>query len=100
MEGTSLAPAANLSVEEAAPSETPWQLTWRQLRKNRFAMSGGVILIALYTMAILANFLSPYPITERSDLVYQPPSPVVFRDANGKFSLAPHTERMDLDVDS
>ncbi len=84
--------------EDDAASETPWQLTWRQLRKNRFAMAGGGILITLYSLAILANFLSPYPITERSERVYQPPSPLVFRDSRGAFSLSPHTQRMDLDT--
>ena len=97
---TSVSPASDLTIEDDAPSETPWQLTWRQLRKNRFAMAGGIIVIALYTMAIFGNFLSPYPITERSDQVYQPPSPIVFHDARGRFSLLPHTERMDLDVDT
>jgi len=83
-----------------APSETPWQLTWRQLRKNRFAIAGGIILIFLYTVAILANFLSPYSITEQADQVYQPPSPVEFKDAKGNFSLLPYTKKLDLDVES
>ena len=83
-----------------APSETPIQLTWRQLRKNRFAMAGGVVLILLYGMAILGNFLSPYSMTERSNLVYQPPSPIRFHNALGEFSLRPHTERLALDVNT
>ena len=86
-----------LPIEDEQASQTPWQLAWRQLRKNRFALTGAVILALLYTMAILANFLSPYPITQRSEQVYQPPSPVVFHDARGQFSAAPHTERMQLD---
>jgi peptide/nickel transport system permease protein len=91
------APAAKLLSEEDAASETSWQLMWRQLRKNRFAMTGGAILIVLYTMAILANFLSPFPIMERSGQVYQPPSPIVFHDARGAFSLLPYTRRLELD---
>lgn len=85
---------------EEAPSETPWQLMWRQLRKNRFAMGGGIILILLYSMAILANFLSPYSITERSNLVYQPPSPIHFHNTQGGFSLRPYSARMVLDVNT
>jgi peptide/nickel transport system permease protein len=81
-----------------SPSETPWQLTWRQLRKNRFAMAGGVILILLYGSALLGNFLSPYSITERSNQVYQPPSPIRFHDASGGFSIRPYTETLVLDV--
>jgi len=63
-------------------------------------MVAGAVVILLYLMAILANFLSPYPMTERSDRVYQPPSPIVFHDARGRFSLLPHTERLDLDIES
>ena len=93
-----LNPAMDLTAEDDAASETPWQLTWRQLRKNRFAMGGGAILIVLYSMAILANFLSPYPITERSEQVYQPPSSIVFHDDRGAFTLLPHTELQRLDT--
>ncbi len=93
---TNLDTEALLALEEA-PSETPFQLAWRQLRKNRFAVAGGVILIFLYSAAILANFLSPYAMTERSDRVYQPPSPVLFHDGEGHFSLRPYTARLDLD---
>ena len=98
MTALSTASPEELPDQEEAPSETPWQMTWRQLRKNRFAMAGGVILILLYSMAILANFLSPYPITEITERVYQPPSPIVFHDAKGSFSIVPHTERMDLNI--
>lgn len=92
------APSPHLLEEDDAPSETPWKLTWRQLRKNRFAMAGGIILIGLYLMAILAGFLAPYSITERSNLVYQPPSPIHFHSADGRLSIRPQTLRMEMDV--
>jgi peptide/nickel transport system permease protein len=98
MAASTAAPAAeDLLAEDDAPSETPWQLAWRQLRKNRFAMAGGAVLIVLYAAAIFASFLSPYSITERTDQVYQPPSPVVFHDSHGTFSLEPFTEKLALD---
>lgn len=94
---TTIAQSAILEEEEQ-PSDTPLSLAWRQLRKNRFAVFGGIVLILLYLMAIFANFLAPYPITKRTDQVYQPPSPIVFHDAQGRFSLWPHVERLDLDI--
>jgi len=84
--------------QEDAPSETPYQLAWRQLKKNRAAIAGGFVLILLYTMAILGNFLSPYSITETGSRVYQPPSPIRFHNAQGGFSLLPYTERLDVDI--
>src|SRR5439155_8391715 len=45
---------------------SPWQLFWQRLRRRRIAMVGGVILIVLYLMALLAGFIAPYSY-ERQD---------------------------------
>ena len=82
---------------EDGPSETPRQIAWRQLRKNKAAVFGLYVLVCLYASAVLANFLSPYPIEARSDRVFQPPSPVRFHNASGGFSLRPYTVRLELD---
>ena len=39
---------------------SPWQLFRRRLKQRRIAMVGGVILIVLYLMALLAGFVAPY----------------------------------------
>ena len=44
----------------SAASAGPWRILGRRLRKNRVAMTGGVLLILLYVTASLAGFLSPY----------------------------------------
>src|SRR5712671_114371 len=44
----------------------PWRLFWRRLRRQRIAMIGGIILIVLYTMSLLAGFIAPYSY-ERQD---------------------------------
>ncbi len=80
--------------DDQAPSETPWQLAWRQLRKNKAAIAGLITLICLYGCAILANFLSPYRMELRSDQVFQPPSPIRFHNADGGFSLRPYTTQL------
>ena len=69
---------------------SPGKLAWRQLRKNKLAMIGLWTLVALYSMAILAPFLSPYSAVnanpgERS-LTYHPPMKIRFRNAQGGFS--------------
>jgi peptide/nickel transport system permease protein len=79
------------TVESAGKSQTPRQLAWRQLRKNRFAMAGGAVVCLLYLMAILAEFVSPYPVALlRPSLYHHPPSPIVWHDAAGHFSLQPY----------
>jgi peptide/nickel transport system permease protein len=40
--------------------ESPWRIFWRRLRRQRVAMSGGIILIGLYVVALLAPFIAPY----------------------------------------
>src|SRR5690242_4316204 len=55
-------PAA--SVEPAMAS--PWQIFWQRLRRQRIALAGGVILILLYLVSILAGFIAPYSY-ERQD---------------------------------
>lgn len=69
---------------------TPLQLAWRQLRKHRVAIVGGVILAVMYTMALFADFLSPYSLdfTDRSKF-FHPPVVLRFLDAGGRFSLRP-----------
>lgn len=42
------------------PALSPWLLFWRRLKRRRIAMAGGVILIVLYAIAILAGFIAPY----------------------------------------
>ncbi len=47
-------------IEPERPRRGPWRLFWERLRKQRIAMIGGVILVVLYTLALLAGFVAPY----------------------------------------
>ena len=40
--------------------ESPWQIFWRRLRKQKIALVGGVIVIFLYLIALFAGFIAPY----------------------------------------
>jgi peptide/nickel transport system permease protein len=50
-------PTQNPNVQQPL---SPWQLFWRRLKRRRVAMAGGVILIGLYSIALLAGFFAPY----------------------------------------
>lgn len=44
-------------------SAGPLELAWRRFRRSKLGVAGGIILIALYTIALFAGFISPYEIT-------------------------------------
>ena len=72
------------AVQGATPtrvreSRTPLELAWRRFRRSRTGILGGVILILLYLIALLSQFLAPYSITRQYPAVYQPPQPLHFR---------------------
>ena len=71
-------------------SQSPWALFWRHLRRNRTAMTGGVILVVFYTLAFLAEFFAPYGMeTQNRALFYCPPTRPHIIDNEGKFHLRP-----------
>ncbi|HEU5297939.1 MAG TPA: ABC transporter permease [bacterium] len=82
----------SLSVAPAKPvaARTPLQLAWRQLRKHRVALIGGVILIIMYGMALFADVISPYSLDFNDrEKFYHPPTIPRFIDAQGRFHLRP-----------
>jgi len=70
--------------EEKFYLASQWQLMWWKFRRHKLAIVGGVILIALYILAILCEFLSPYISTTRFE-GYQdaPPTKIHFFE-NGR----------------
>jgi peptide/nickel transport system permease protein len=78
---------------DAKASLTPFQLAWRELRKNRWAMTGGFVLIGLYLMALFAPFIAPYDPIDKTPAEritrYHPPMKLRWVDTNGQFSLIP-----------
>jgi peptide/nickel transport system permease protein len=60
---------------------SPWQLFWQRLKRRRIAMFGGAVLIFLYSVAILAGFISPYDFQRQDrDRFFHPPTRPVFSD--------------------
>jgi peptide/nickel transport system permease protein len=53
-----------LTVKE----ESQWIVVWRRFRKHRLAVVGGIVLIFLLTISILAPFVAPYdPLQQNVD---------------------------------
>ncbi len=71
-------------------SQSPWALFWRYLFRNRMAMTGGIILIILYTLALFAGFFAPYGMeTQDLSLNYCSPTKIHFFDESGSFHIRP-----------
>jgi len=63
---------------EEIKGESQWVLVWRNFRRHKLAISGAVILLFLFAMAVFAPSLSPYD-PDEMDIKYsrgvpQPPS--------------------------
>jgi peptide/nickel transport system permease protein len=77
-------------LRESGMHESYFQLVWRRFRKSKAAIVGALLVVALVTLAVFADFFSPYPLQE-VDLnnAFIPPSTLHFVDAQGKFHLRP-----------
>ncbi len=66
--------AAPISAAETKAPLSPWQLFWLRLKRRKIAMVGGVILIVLYGVALLAGFIAPYSYQRQDrDRFFHPP---------------------------
>jgi peptide/nickel transport system permease protein len=58
---------------------TPSELAWRKVKKNKLAVVSLIVLIAMYTAAIFAQFLAPYDYRQQDPLAaYRPPMKLHF----------------------
>lgn len=77
----------SVAAADAPPSRSPMQIAWARLRRNRAAMTAGILLLILHTVVIFAEFFAPYPEgqTNRS-LFYLPPTKIHFFDEDGRLT--------------
>jgi len=71
------APVAPATVEQAPQTvyvASQWRLMWWKFKRHKLAMIGAVVVILLYLVAILAEFLAPAdPNLVASTYTYAPP---------------------------
>lgn len=84
------------ALREAEASQ--WRLIWRAFRRNRLALAGGIIVIFLYVVAALAEFLSPLgPNSYDPRAVYHPPQRIHLLETTEEGTrFAPHVLGMKL----
>lgn len=74
------APFDPQAVERMTPAQerfymaSEWRMVWWKLRRHRVAVLSGVILLTLYVMILICEFLAPYGVDTRNvDFIYAPP---------------------------
>ena len=66
-----------------------WKLMWWRFRKHKVAVSAGLVILAFYLVALLANFFAySDPDDSRPALSFIPPQPIQWFADDGSFS--PH----------
>jgi peptide/nickel transport system permease protein len=81
--------ASGPTPEQAAAQPTEatlsqWQLIWRRFRKHSLALGSLHLLIALYLVAVCAEFFAPYEAnTKNPELIYCPPQIPAFSLKDG-----------------
>jgi peptide/nickel transport system permease protein len=67
-----------------------WRLMWLRFRRHKLALVGSVVLLTLYGVAALCEFISPHEPNQRNaEYVLCPPQGVRFFDVEGGFHLRP-----------
>jgi peptide/nickel transport system permease protein len=68
------------AAKAEAGMESPWRILWQRLRKQKIALTGGIILIILYLVSLFAGFVAPYGY-ERQDRprFFHPPTALKFQ---------------------
>ena len=77
-------------VAAAAPPQSPGRIFWRQFRKSQIAVIGAAVLLVLYTLALVAPFVAPYPQEEMDRGNFNhPPMALRWVDGEGRFHVWP-----------
>ncbi|HDN19653.1 MAG TPA: ABC transporter permease, partial [Candidatus Acetothermia bacterium] len=64
-----------------------WKMAWRRFRRHKVGRVGGVIVLLLFLVLILAEFVAPYPHTKQfRTLTYAPPTKIHIFDEDGRLT--------------
>lgn len=81
-------------------SQSYWSLVWWKFRKNRIAVIGGFILLAMYVLiCIFAEFIAPYDLEHKTNYPEARPQTIRFLDSEGNFSIRPFVYGLDKKID-
>lgn len=89
---------------KAGPSagESQWHLIRKRFMRHKLAVAGGVIVVLLYLVAVLAEVIAPYePETVFRNHSYAPPQGIslMWQDEAGNNNWGLHIRRYDIELD-
>lgn len=65
-----------------------WKLVWWKFRKHKLALISGIIVVAIYAVALFVEFLAPFvPDTTNSKFLYAPPQRLHIEIADGRLGM-------------
>ena len=88
---------AVLAAEKSVLVAGQWRLFWLKFRKHKVALASLGIILALYTVALFADFVAPFdPNRSEARYTYARPQPVhLLRDGR----LSPWVESLEVEID-
>jgi len=78
-----------------------WQLIWWRFRKHKVAMASAIIVLLIYFIALIPEFLAPFPKAEyNATYTFAPPQRLHFfqRNEDG-LSFLPHVNGYSVEID-
>src|SRR5690348_13837151 len=67
-------------------TDSQWRLVWRRFRRHRLAMVGATVVLAIYVVVVLADFLAPSTSGAQDEkYAYAPPQRLHFFDSKAGF---------------
>ena len=98
MSATVALPAKTRARKEV--SQSYWSLVWWKFRRNRMAVVGGFIVLAMYiACVVLPEFFAPYNLNQKTAYLEARPQVPHFVDAEGRFHLRPFVYGLERQVD-
>jgi peptide/nickel transport system permease protein len=98
MEHVLTAPAAAAPSVQAMEHLTPRRLMWLRFKRHRLALLGAIITVAIYLVAVFAEFLSPMdPDRAKARFAFHPPHTVHWLNDAGQWQ--PHVKAYKLQRD-
>ena len=77
-------------AEQRVYMASQWQLMYRRFKRHRIAMIAAAVILAIYVVAALCEFIAPHnPNNRFAEYIYVPPQRVRIVDGQGKFHLRP-----------
>jgi len=74
-------------------------LIWSKFRRNKLAITSGIVLLAIYSVCLISEFFAPYSQADSSRYNFLPPQRIHFVDNRGRYHLRPFVYGIAREID-